>query len=284
MILNDSDIHALCASHQLLADYDPQHVRNCAYVLRASRVFRPETGEEEVLGALQGSGKQVVWEIGPSETLVIRTRERVKVPADTCAIYAPLFRLAKQGIMLLNASIVEPGYEGPLSCFLANFSAQRVTLRQDGPIAKILFQKLTDPPAALKPEVVEEKSYQEDLAEYAKRFHRSFMDVTGIEARAAERAKKELRGWVVGGGLLIAFLLIWASIEPLLSKWVWEKHGIMSTTQRVEDVKLLKDLEATQSTVKSLLERRQAEEELRMQVRTLQAEVDTLKQRIGAKR
>ena len=278
MILSDEEILHLARTSNLLADFDVKNVRNCSCVLRANGVFRPETGEKEILNTGDGPRRQLVWELGPSETMVVVTKEEVCMPANVCATYAPLFRLAKQGVMLLNASVVEPGYSGPLSCFLANFSASTVTLRQDAPIAKIVFHAVT-PPARVVPEVIGRQEYEEGLAENAKKYHRSFMDVEGIEKRAADKARSELKGWVLGGGIMVAILVSWASLEPIVSKWLWEKTGLISSTGRVEDVKLLKDIQSEQSILRQQLEQRKANDDLAAQIQELKREIAALKKR-----
>jgi deoxycytidine triphosphate deaminase len=293
MILNDADISQLASSAQLLTDYDPEQIRNCAYTLRAHSVFRPGTGDQEILNVSDGSGfyatlvrsarklsrRQLGWELGPAETLIVITREEVNMPENMCGIYAPLFRLAKQGVMLINASIVEPGYRGPLSCFLANFSGQRITLRQDTPIAKILFHKMTGPPQKLFQQVIERHTYEQDLAEEAKHYHRSFMDVSGIEERAARKAIAGVKGLALTGGILIALLLLWATLEPILSKWIWEKTGFTGSTQRVEDFKLLKDIQDEQAALKLQLEQKKVNDENAAEIDAIKREIQSLKKR-----
>src|SRR5262249_39093751 len=149
----------------------PKNIKNCAYTLRAGKVFQTETGKEELLGSTDGNSRSIVWEIGPSETLIVRTREKVKMPNDLCATYAPLYRLSKQGVMLLNASIVEPGYEGCLSCFLVNFSSERISVAENDPIAKITFLRLSRAPEKLEPESISDQIYEQYLAIAAKKFH-----------------------------------------------------------------------------------------------------------------
>lgn len=200
------------------------------------------------------------------------------MPPDLCGSYAPLFRLAKQGVLLLNASTVEPGYEGPLSCFLVNFSAKTIALRSDGPIAKIIFHRLEHQPRELKPEAVSSLEYKQILSECAKDFHSSFMDVSGIAAHAVESARKELRNWVVIGGVLIAVLLAWSSMEPLISKWLWEKHGIMTVTQRVEDAKMLKDLQAAQTELNLLMDKEKTDDSVKQRLREIEAQLVKLQQ------
>ncbi|HEY0071746.1 MAG TPA: hypothetical protein VGE04_17420, partial [Chloroflexia bacterium] len=167
MILIDSEIEARITSDQLISDHDPENIRNCGYILRAGKVFHVETGEEDELKTATNQSKKRVWEIGPSEILVMRTREKVKMPNDLCATYAPLFRLSSQGVMLLNASIVEPAYAGYLSCFLVNFSSERISLNPNNPIAKIIFHKLSTVPTHPEIEIISDEDYETNLAKMA---------------------------------------------------------------------------------------------------------------------
>jgi deoxycytidine triphosphate deaminase len=245
--------------------------------LRAGKSFLPETGEEEVLNLPTASRRHHVWQIGPSEVLVVRTRERVRMPRDLCATYAPLYRLSRQGVMLLNASLVEPGYDGPLSCFLVNFSSQTITIAPDDPIAKIAFLRLTQAPATFAPEAFDDAGYESGLSASATRFHRSFMDVAGIADHAADKATKSAKGAVVWGGIVIGVLLFWAQLEPLTSSWLRKVPGWpMNATDRAVDAQIklgiegkLKELEYTRKAL-----------QLETEVQTLRNELQELKSRV----
>ena len=125
MTLNDEQIRSLIASGKLIEGHEPSHVQNCGCMLTASTVFAPDTGEELPLDS-GSNGQQHFWELRPSETLIVMTREKVKMPGNLHASYGPLHRHARSGVMLLNPAIVEPHYEGPLSCFFLIFSSTRV--------------------------------------------------------------------------------------------------------------------------------------------------------------
>jgi deoxycytidine triphosphate deaminase len=243
MILNDSEIARRIAGEALIQCHDADQVRNCGYSLRAGRVFHSGDGKELLLNHPHEGKQGITWQLGPTETLVVMTRERVKMPADLCAFYTPLHRMATQGIMLLNPAVVEPGYEGPLSCFLVNFSSQAVQIHQDQPISKIVFHKLENPPANAKPMQFSNTGYAADLSRLAARYHQSFMDVSGIEKRAADSAQKSVRNFALGGGIVVAFLVLFSTLEPLFSKYLWEKTGVTSSTQRTADIKLGAELD-----------------------------------------
>jgi deoxycytidine triphosphate deaminase len=276
MVLSDADILTRIAADQLLSDHVPGNVRNCAYTLRAGKIFLPETGEEDVLNAPAVARRHHVWQIGPSEVLVVRTRERVRMPDDLCATYAPLYRLSRQGVMLLNASLVEPGYDGPLSCFLVNFSSQTITIGPNDPIAKITFVRLSRPPATLRPETFADGDYESGLSASAKKFHRSFMDVASIADHAADKATKSTYGAIRFGGIVVALLLFWAQLEPLFSSWLRKIPGWpMTTTERAADAHVKLEIESKLKELGYAQKSLQLEAELQR----LKAELEDLKSR-----
>jgi deoxycytidine triphosphate deaminase len=281
MVLTDAEIERRIASAGLLSRHDRRNVRNCAYVLRAGKVFLPESGDEQVIQEPQAGRRRTLWSIGPSEVLVVRTTERVKMPPDLCATYAPLYRLSRQGVMLLNASVVEPGYEGRLSCYLVNFSSQTIAIAKDSPIAKITFLRLSDPPARLVSEVLDDDAYEAGLADSARKFHRSFMDVAGIEARAAEKAAKSARGAILFGGVVIAFLLFWAQLEPLFSTWFRKAPGWpTNAVERAVDERVKHELAARAKE----LEAARASLDVHAEIQKVKAELQELKARVGGER
>ncbi|PIQ25553.1 hypothetical protein COW36_21150 [bacterium (Candidatus Blackallbacteria) CG17_big_fil_post_rev_8_21_14_2_50_48_46] len=268
VVLADSEIEALVHKSQLLEKHDPQNIQNCCYILRVGKVFQSQTGDEEVIGLTsnsQGKGKtrKVVYEIGPSETKIVKTLEYIKMPDNICATYSPLYRLSSKGVMLLNASIVEPGYEGPLSCFLVNFSSERVTFFPEDDIAKMIFHKLDNTPVNLKRKIISETNYERDLAMAAKKYHQTFLDVTSISEKAAENAEKKLKTFALSTSVTLILIVAFATAEPLLSKWLYERTGIYTLTQRIEDTKLLKDLQNAELLAKI--------EELKLEVQKLKS-------------
>jgi deoxycytidine triphosphate deaminase len=251
MILNDDEITKRVASGDLIKNHAANSIRNCACTLTAGHVFEATSGLKVGLPLTVAGKEQQFWELGPSETLVVMTNEVIKLPDDLCASYAPLYRLSTKGVMLLNPAVVEPLYEGPLSCVLVNFSSQRVRIAKGDPVSKIIFNKLTAPPTKPQSQQILPEKYQLSLSESATKFHRSFLDVSGIEERAAEKARAGLKGWAIGGGVFLAALVAFSTIEPFVSKWVFEKTGVVTSTQRTADATLIKDLESSRALLQS---------------------------------
>jgi deoxycytidine triphosphate deaminase len=285
MVLNDAEVAARAAAG-LLTDYDASLIRNCGYTLRAGAAFDPGTGKELVLKQMNPQLDRLVWELGPGETLIVMTRERVTMPDSLCALYAPLHRLAQRGVMLLNPAVVEPGYEGPLSCFLVNFSTQRVQIAPNDPVSKIVFHVLSAAPASLKPMKFETDKYQVELSRFASRYPRSFLDMGSIEERAVQRARESVKHWVIGGGVLVGFLVLFSTLEPLTSKFILERTGVVTATQRTEDAMMLKALQDAKEHLEAAKAAESAarkSEALEKELAALRAEIVKLRQSRGAR-
>lgn len=215
MVLNDKGI---AARANLIVPLDPNGIRNCAYSLRAGKAFESKTGDEIVLRCGKRQG-QHAWVIKPAETMIVMTLERVTVPRDLCAAYAPLHHKAQEGLMLLNAAIVEPGYSGPLSCFLLNVSSQDVVIEPESHIAKIVFHQLEAAPETPKAMQLTDKEYIESLSKQARKFPKSFLDVGNIAEEASEQAIKGVRSRIILAGVFLAVLIMFAQVEPIVSRY-----------------------------------------------------------------
>ena len=275
MILADFQIEELVGTSQLISPFEVEKLSNCRYNLRAGKAFSPESGDELVVGNVENNRRLRAWAIKPSETLVIMTLEAVKIPSNLMATYGQLNRMAQQGLLLINASIVEPGYEGPLSCFLVNFSKETVFISPDDEVAKISFHMLAFPPKRLKPSVIKSADYERSLSTSASRYPASFIDISGVQERVTDHVSKGLDRSLKFGGVAIAFLLLWSALEPITSKYLWEKIGVASTTQKEEINKLRTDLEQARAELDK------ANAELKAQQQ--QQEIDRLKQALNRK-
>ncbi len=251
MILDRKDIEQLIRDRTLIHDHDPNKITNCAYTLRVGAVFEPQTGTKHLVPPKPNNGGEALhWTIGPAECWIIKTRESLNMPHNICGHYSPLYRLARQGVMLINASLIEPNYSGPLSCYLVNFSSNNVEISINEEIAKITFYRVDNATQGTV-ETLDLAAYENKLASSAKRFARSFLGVGDIEERAAKRASETVKHSVIGGSIVVGLLVLFAQAEPLFSRWLWEKTGVISATQRAEEVKLLKELELAHQQLKS---------------------------------
>ncbi len=251
MILNDKEILHLIRSKNLITDCDQEKIVKCSYILHIGKFFEPETGDMIEFGHNKWFRKRI-YTLKPSEVLIVMTKEKIQMPSDLCATYSPLNRLAQRGLMLINASIIEPGYDGFLSCFIVNFSKETVRLKEGDEIAKILFHRINYNSDEWKSKPISNEKYANTLAEMASKFDKTFLDIGTISKKAEKKAVTTVKRNFVLGTIFIAFLLIWATLEPVLSKWAWKNHDVIRDEKTIEAVKLSNEIKSAKNEVLEL--------------------------------
>jgi deoxycytidine triphosphate deaminase len=180
-VLSDGEIGERMARGELVVGGDPARTDASSYEFRAGLVVR--TGDDpakSVIDWTDDPGPGAVYEVQPGELVWVRTRETVALPPDICAFWWQTNRLSRQGLMLVNMTMVEPGYRGPLACLFANFGRQKVVIDFDTPIARLVFFHLTRPAdspyAATKPS----GAYDRDLVATASAAPRTFLNLESL--------------------------------------------------------------------------------------------------------
>lgn len=227
MVLSNKRIEALIAANKLIIGADSTHIKNASYSISVGRIFSPETGEEIHLGLIKKKKSKHFVEIKPGEIIVVMSKERVKMPFNISASYNPTFATSKKGLSLINNSNIEPGYEGSLSCILANFSKSSAQIFLNEAIVKLVFYEVapqeTDIPSdTMKSEVISEEDYSRSVAQIASNFHRTFLDIKSLEERVVEKSITAVRRQVNISGIFIAILLLFATLQPFVSKWIYK--------------------------------------------------------------
>ncbi len=231
MVLSNQEILSKISYEQLVEHADFRNVKNCSYTMRIGEIYEPESGcqidlDQVISDENQVSKKRLNYIIRPAEILVIKTLERVHIPLDLCASYTALHSLASQGLQLINSSMIEPGYTGNLSCFIVNFSNEEVSFDKNNDIVKIVFYKLSSEPVTTEfhsqlRETIEDVKYSNFISRRAIKFNRTFLDIKSVEERAAERAFQSIQKGIRFGGIVVALLLFWATLEPIFNKWIY---------------------------------------------------------------
>jgi deoxycytidine triphosphate deaminase len=240
MILSDHEIKIRVAKDKLLEFHEPELIKYCGYELTLGKGVEPDTGDllsiepkSRWWRALQKRPKCFV--VNPSETMIAITKEKLNMPHDLCATYGQLNRWANRGLMLLNTSVVEPGYSGPLTCVLVNFSSQRITLVPGESIAKVNFHSVQGTPDRLYANnLPSEEQYDAMASKMATNLPKSLLDISGVEDRVTKKVNGAVQTSFRLGGIIILFLLLWSQMEGFFSEWIYNRTGLMTTTRRVE--------------------------------------------------
>jgi deoxycytidine triphosphate deaminase len=240
MILSDGEIKRRVVTEKLLEFHDPERIKYCGCELTLGKVVAPSTGE--VLSMMSKSRNwlcdilttQRCFVIKPSETIILVTREKLNMPKDLCATYGQLNRLANMGLMILNTSIVEPGYSGPLSCVLVNFSSQKHALSPGDSIAKLNFHTVEGTPDKMYPEAFSHDAYEQLVSKNSINLPKSLLDISGVEERVTDKVGAVVKKSLAVGSVIILVLLLWSQMEGFLSEWIYKRTGFMDTRVQME--------------------------------------------------
>ena len=187
-ILSDSTILARISAGDLVINGDARHVEFCSYQFTPEKVLEP--GADGRVLDWKACPDNASYSIRPGQLVWVRTRGEVTIPSDMCAFYWQTNTLARVGLMLVNSSMVEPGYKGPLACLFANFGKQDIVINPRTKVAKIIFLQLDQP--ALRPSSLsfEATQYDDTLRQVAAAAPRSFLQIADFATSlAAERDK-----------------------------------------------------------------------------------------------
>lgn len=89
------------------------------------------------------------YEIGPSESVIVSTYERIEMPPSLGGIVFPPSALSSKGVLVANIGHIDPGYSGPLRFTVINMGAQPISLRRGvDAVGTLLLFRLSRPAEA----------------------------------------------------------------------------------------------------------------------------------------
>lgn len=139
-VLSDTEILKHMAAGGLVINGDTSRATECSYSFVSGSAFIPGQTTGPIL--FPGSQNNAEVTVKPGQMIWIRTHERVKIPNDLVGFWWQTNSLSRKGLMLVNMSMVEPGYEGDLACLFVNFAKSTVVISASTPIAKMVFMTL----------------------------------------------------------------------------------------------------------------------------------------------
>ncbi|MGB0218571.1 MAG: dCTP deaminase domain-containing protein [Sinimarinibacterium flocculans] len=182
--MSDASIRAQMKSGNLILDGDETSAKHCSYEFHASRVVYGVSEEELTPTVIELSSPHAdsVAMIQPSAVAWIRSKERVRVPVDHVGLWVQTNSLSRRGLLLLNSTLVEPGYEGYLCAHVVNLSSNVVSVGGSTIIAKLLFLALDSNALELVASSRYDK-YDEHLDQLAASSSKSFLRVSELVPR-----------------------------------------------------------------------------------------------------
>ncbi len=79
------------------------------------------------------------YHLPPSHMVLVLSAEDFKLPENITGLATLRSTLTQQGLLALNVGIIDPGYSGPISAALMNFSDRSIILREGEKFFRVLF-------------------------------------------------------------------------------------------------------------------------------------------------
>jgi deoxycytidine triphosphate deaminase len=186
-------------------------VRGSSLDLTIGQIFVPGTKGDELGGARQPREK---FALKQGETAVIRTLEKLQVPADISGFgFPPSTDVSLAGLLTTNPGHIDPGYSGHLHLTVINMGSDTFVLKKGDRVMRLLFFKLSGPvpviPPGLRPVVNDE---------LLSRLSEDFLDVGNRAQEAADRAVSRSQLWVP------VLALIASVAAALFTAWTQTSH------------------------------------------------------------
>jgi dCTP deaminase len=165
----------------------------------------------------------------PGGSVLIKTRERLEIPADMGGILLPKNgHFASKGILITNFGHVDPGFEGHLKCTLINFGHDDFILEANSKnaIASLLFFEL-DQRASPDWSTHNRHGHQNEYT-HARVLSKDFLDIPNRLAEITDTklsaALKRRDIWTIWGPILAIVVATGGVVVPILmsmnEKWV----------------------------------------------------------------
>lgn len=215
MFLNRDEILTEIRNNSLIINHDSRMIDNASYKCRIGKILLPGKRKKKITVIEDDT----IFKLRPSEIVIIETLERINTPSHFGCIYSILNSRAKDGLLLINASIIEPGYSGKLSCYLVNISQNNLILFKGQEIAKLVIFR-TQSTINLNQNNIADIDYIRNLKIQASHFGRTFLDINKLQNNAAQKATKKVNRSLTFGGIFLALLLTFAALQPIIDKFV----------------------------------------------------------------
>jgi deoxycytidine triphosphate deaminase len=187
-------------------------------------------------------GKKVegLFKIKPGHMVQVVSAEALKLSDSITGHVTYKTTMTRQGIWALTVGIVDPGWHGPISTTLLNFSRVDHAIAEGDPFLRVsLFQH--DPvPAERLRKALSRDAYLKDIQKIAaSRFPPTFLDTDNIAAAAGKNVLNKIRlealGWVAGIAIVFTLLQIMINLFTGSRASVTDIDGVRVKLERMQE-------------------------------------------------
>ncbi|WP_448788403.1 dCTP deaminase domain-containing protein [Bacteroides graminisolvens] len=138
----------------------------------------------------------------PGQTIVVVTKETLKLPSNLCGFGFPPDSLSQQGVLMVNLGHIDPGWHGKIKFVLINVGKIETLIKIDDVVATMLFCKLNN---SAKKDYCKRRSgdkvpFSPRITDISKHLSRDFLNI--------DKRAKEISTGIIGKASLITFALV----------------------------------------------------------------------------
>ena len=177
------------------------------------------------------------WDLPPGEMAIIVTEEIVNMPAALGAEVTPRALILSDGLLVLAAPHIDPGYQGPLTARIVNLRDKPYPLEFATPMLTTRFYRLAAPVDNLVPVVVSKREKLERARRESRdTFNRLFMrpEEIVLKSELTTTAVTQALTWLaLLVPAIVAFVpfsipVFWNHGVRMLGKALWIQVAIMA--------------------------------------------------------
>jgi deoxycytidine triphosphate deaminase len=225
-------------------------LQQCSIDFHVGEIYLPEKKPNRKGGAINPLTDSYVLPTGG--TILIRTKESIKLSDKIAGICFSPSNLAMQAILLINTGHIDPGYEGKLHFTAINMGKSGFTFRTDDTICTALFFELANSEQAYGAEKIDklkvagkEENVPHVIKEY---FPKLAKDFVNVEKRSKSIVNKRIVSALliqVGLPVVVALFII---LPNLISK-PWESQ-ISAEKSRIDKIEAIQQYGITKNQLK----------------------------------
>ncbi|WP_209599396.1 hypothetical protein [Ruegeria sp. HKCCSP351] len=229
----------------------------------------------------------------PREMIQVVSAEVFELPSDVTGHVTYKTSLTRKGIWALTVGIIDPGWDGPVSTTLFNFSKVEFPVAIGTPFLRVsLFQHEKVPDRLLKKAELDSKYRQDVQIAARKDFPSSFLDLDQVASSASELALKKFQKTALvlisaSAALFATIQLVMAFSPPLAYGWL-SNNQVEMERLRLQIEHLQQEFEtSTQAEVGKLghqieLQHQNLENSTHVKVEELRHKIEYLQQNFEA--
>jgi deoxycytidine triphosphate deaminase len=227
----------------ITTEFDASLIKGTSYDVRVGMIIWRDESE-----VLESDSRFLLKPQGVAEVVSL---ERLTLPTNVVGFASVKTALCDEGIMALNIGLVDPGYGGPLSTTLVNFSNRPYNIQQGDVMLRLTFFRCETSTARNQ---LTDEQYLKTKRQKILNFSDTFLNLKPAIEKIASDVFWRYAG--IAGFLLALFAILVSSTLTFLSRNVWSpvdiKASVLSEVRAAKIDALEKQVETLRQQLSQL--------------------------------